>query len=55
VQAEISEAIGLSTEAHEPRQVPDLRELPSTPINELMTGGLAYSKAAYGDARQLTI
>src|SRR5262245_62496013 len=32
--AEISEAIGLSTEAHEPRQVPDLRELPSTPMND---------------------
>jgi signal transduction histidine kinase/CheY-like chemotaxis protein len=31
MQAEISEAIA---EAHEPRQVPDLRELPSTPMND---------------------
>jgi PAS domain S-box-containing protein len=31
MQAEISEAIA---EAHEPKQVPDLRELPSTPMND---------------------
>src|SRR5262245_16809441 len=36
MHAEISEAIGLSTEAREPRQVPDLRELPSTPVNDII-------------------
>jgi signal transduction histidine kinase/DNA-binding response OmpR family regulator len=30
----ISEAVGLATETHEPTQVADLRELPSTPVND---------------------
>jgi signal transduction histidine kinase len=40
MHAGISEAVGLATETHEPTQVADLRELPSTPVNDaiLRTG-----------------
>jgi signal transduction histidine kinase len=34
MHAEISEAVGLETETHQPRQVADLRDLPSTPVND---------------------
>jgi signal transduction histidine kinase len=34
IHAGISEAVGQLTEAHEPNQVPDLRELPPTPVND---------------------
>jgi len=34
MHSEISEAVGLLTEAHEPSQQADLRDLPATPINE---------------------
>ena len=33
MHAEISEAVGLLTETHEPSQQADLRDLPSTPVN----------------------
>jgi hypothetical protein len=32
-----------------------MSRLPVAQVATKMTGGLAYSKAAYGDARQLTI
>jgi signal transduction histidine kinase/CheY-like chemotaxis protein len=34
MHAEISEAVGLLTETHEPSQHPDLRDLPLTPVND---------------------
>ena len=34
MHAEISEAVGLLTETHEPSQQADLRDLPSTPVND---------------------
>jgi GAF domain-containing protein len=34
MHAEISKAVGLATEAHEPEQVVDLRDLPATPVND---------------------
>ena len=34
MHAEISEAVGLLTEAHEPSQQADLRDLPATPLND---------------------
>ena len=34
MHAEISDAVGELTEAHEPNQVADLRELPPTPVND---------------------
>ena len=34
MHAEISEAVGLETETHQPRQVADLRDLPPTPVND---------------------
>jgi GAF domain-containing protein/DNA-binding response OmpR family regulator len=34
MHAEISEAVGLATERHEPDQVPDLRDLPFNPAND---------------------
>ena len=34
MHAEISEAVGQLTEAHEPNQTADLRELPPTPVND---------------------
>jgi GAF domain-containing protein len=34
MHAEISEAVGLETEAHQPRHVADLRDLPPTPVND---------------------
>jgi signal transduction histidine kinase len=36
MHAEISAAVGLMTETHEPSQQPDLRELPSTPANDVI-------------------
>jgi signal transduction histidine kinase len=36
MHAEISKAVGLATEAHEPEQVADLRDLPSTPVNDVI-------------------
>jgi GAF domain-containing protein/DNA-binding response OmpR family regulator len=36
MHAEISEAVGLLTETHEPSQQADLRDLPSTPVNNLI-------------------
>jgi GAF domain-containing protein len=36
MHAEISEAVGLLTETHEPSQAADLRDLPSTPVNEIL-------------------
>jgi GAF domain-containing protein/CheY-like chemotaxis protein len=36
MHAAISEAVGMATETHEPRQVADLRELPSTPVNDTL-------------------
>ena len=34
MHAEISEAVGLETETHQPRQVADLRDLPPTPVTD---------------------
>jgi signal transduction histidine kinase len=34
MHAEISEAVGLATETHEPSQIADLSEAPSTPVND---------------------
>jgi GAF domain-containing protein len=34
MHAEISEAVDLATERHEPSQEADLRDLPSTPVND---------------------
>jgi signal transduction histidine kinase len=34
MHAEISEAVGLATETHEPSQIDDLSEAPSTPVND---------------------
>ena len=34
MHAEISEAVGLETETHQPRHVADLRALPRTPVND---------------------
>jgi signal transduction histidine kinase len=34
MHAEISEAVGLETETHQPRHVADLRDLPPTPVND---------------------
>jgi GAF domain-containing protein len=36
MHAEISQAVGLATENHEPEQVADLRDLPSTPVNDVI-------------------
>ena len=36
MHAEISEAVGLLTETHEPSQQADLRDLPSTPVNDII-------------------
>jgi GAF domain-containing protein/DNA-binding response OmpR family regulator len=36
MHAEISEAVGLMTETHEPRQEADLRDLPPTPVNDIV-------------------
>ena len=36
MHAEISEAVGIETEAHAPRQVADLRELPSSPVTDIV-------------------
>jgi signal transduction histidine kinase len=36
MHAEISAAVGLLTETHEPSQTPDLRDLPSTPVDEVI-------------------
>jgi signal transduction histidine kinase len=36
MHAEISTAVGLLTETHEPSQTTDLRDLPSTPVNEVI-------------------
>jgi GAF domain-containing protein len=36
MHAEISEAVGLVTESHEPNQAADLRELPSTALNDVI-------------------
>jgi signal transduction histidine kinase len=36
IHAEISAAVGLLTETHEPSQTPDLRGLPSTAVNEVI-------------------
>jgi signal transduction histidine kinase/CheY-like chemotaxis protein len=33
---EISKAVGLATETHEPEQLADLHELPSTPVNDVI-------------------
>ena len=36
MHAEVSEAVGLATETHEPEQVADLRDLPSTPVSDVI-------------------
>jgi adenylate cyclase len=36
LHADISEAVGQLTETHEPNQAADLRELPSTPVNDIL-------------------
>jgi GAF domain-containing protein/CheY-like chemotaxis protein len=36
LHADISEAVGQLTETHEPNQVADLRDLPSTPVNDTL-------------------
>jgi signal transduction histidine kinase/CheY-like chemotaxis protein len=36
MHAAISEAVGLAAETHEPSQISDLREAPSTPVNEII-------------------
>jgi GAF domain-containing protein/DNA-binding response OmpR family regulator len=36
MHVEISEAVGLMTETHEPSQQPDLRDLPPTPVNDIV-------------------
>jgi signal transduction histidine kinase len=36
MHAEISTAVGLLTETHEPSQTADLRDLPSTPVNDVI-------------------
>ena len=36
MHAEISAAVGLLTETHEPSQTADLRDLPSTAVNEVI-------------------
>jgi GAF domain-containing protein len=36
MHAEISEAVGLLTETHEPSQQPDLRDLAPTPVNDIV-------------------
>ena len=36
MHVEISEAVGLMTETHEPSQQADLRDLPSTPVNDII-------------------
>jgi len=36
MHVEISEAVGLMTETHEPSQQADLRDLPSTPVNDIV-------------------
>jgi signal transduction histidine kinase len=36
MHAEISAAVSVLTETHEPSQTPDLRELPSTPVNDFL-------------------
>jgi signal transduction histidine kinase/DNA-binding response OmpR family regulator len=36
MHAEISAAVGLATEMHEPSQVADLQNLPSTPVNDVI-------------------
>jgi signal transduction histidine kinase len=36
MHAEISEAVGLAAETHEPDQVADLRDLPLTPVNDVI-------------------
>jgi signal transduction histidine kinase/CheY-like chemotaxis protein len=36
MHAEISAAVGLLTETHEPSQTADLRDLPSTPVNDVI-------------------
>ena len=36
MHAEISAAVGLLTETHEPDQAPDLRDLPPTPVNDII-------------------
>jgi signal transduction histidine kinase len=36
MHAEISAAVGLLTETHEPSQTADLRDLPTTPVNEVI-------------------
>ena len=38
MHAEVSEAVGLATETHEPEQVADLRDLPSTPVSDVILG-----------------
>ena len=36
MHAEVSEAVGLATETHEAEQVADLRDLPSTPVSDVI-------------------
>ena len=52
MHAEISAAVGPLTETHEPDQAPDLRDLPPTPVNDIMLTR-RLSGAAAGAARAL--